>query len=86
MTRTIPLVVSMAVAVCPLTATAHDEVCDPKAFRQLVGQSVAGLEALDLPEIFRVIYPDSARDLAPEPARLNIEVDEGGTVTDVYCG
>ncbi|WP_224816512.1 hypothetical protein [Hasllibacter sp. MH4015] len=84
MTRALFLTMLFA---CPLPAGAHDGDCNAKQWRGFLGQTLVQLETgADLPLIFRVIYPDSQRDVAPDPARLNFEVDAADVIRDVHCG
>ena len=75
-----------AVVFMAMPVQAHDAPCNAKVWRDLVGQTVDRIEDLHLPDIFRVIYPDSSRDVAPDPARLNFEVDAEEVIRDVHCG
>ncbi len=84
MTRALLLMMLIPLA---LPAFAHDVECDAKQWRAYLGESVEQLEDDGhLPPVFRVIYPDSQRNIAPDPVRLNFEVDANDVVRDVHCG
>ncbi|QLC24129.1 hypothetical protein HFP57_03185 [Parasphingopyxis algicola] len=65
--------------------------CDADAAQQLVGEPVSQELAVTAMRLsgareLRWIPPNSAVTMDYRPARLNIEYDEGSTVTAINCG
>ncbi len=61
--------------------------CGAEALQPLVGQPEAALDTSVLPDVLRVIRPGGdAVTLDFNPARLNVELDASGTITDLHCG
>ena len=60
--------------------------CAEMLMLDLEGVDVATLDTTVLPERRRIIPPGSAVTMDYIPDRLNLEVDETGIITRVYCG
>lgn len=63
------------------------DTCDARAQRSLIGRTVDDRASLTLaaPKV-RLIDPGDAVTQDHQPDRLNIEFDEAGRITRVYCG
>lgn len=59
--------------------------CLSEEQKALVGQNETAARAI-LPEISRIIPPNSAVTQDFRPDRVNVDLDETGTVTRVWCG
>ena len=65
---------------------AAEETCGAAALQELVGTDIAERPDLDPDTDLRIIEPGMAVTMDYRADRLNIEVDEAGQVTKVYCG
>jgi hypothetical protein len=81
------LVLAGCVAEGPDTGELPDEdACGASGLQGLIGQPRSVLAAMTLPAPTRVIEPGMAVTMDYSPARLNIELDEAGTIIRVACG
>jgi hypothetical protein len=60
--------------------------CGADTRQEWVGQSVAALNDVELPEGTRVLFPTTPATMDFNPERLNVEVDASDTIVRVYCG
>ncbi|MEQ9388387.1 I78 family peptidase inhibitor [Marinovum algicola] len=58
--------------------------CAPGARAGLVGEPVEAAERVPAPK--RILRPGDMRTMDYLPARTNIEIDETGRITRVFCG
>lgn len=59
--------------------------CLPPGIAALVGQSDAVVETMRFDRPTRIIRPGMAVTMDYSPDRVNIEIDESGTITGVRC-
>ncbi|CTQ49276.1 I78 family peptidase inhibitor [Jannaschia donghaensis] len=66
-------------------AAAPPDACGAQGYRSLIGTPLA---AVTLPADLdmRIVGPGRIGTTDYRPERLNIEVDEAGTITDLSCG
>jgi len=85
-----PILLWLALAACAAPAgqgPADPDACGASALQHLVGKTEAALAATALPAgALRVIRPGMAVTMEYSPQRLNIELDETGHITRVFCG
>jgi hypothetical protein len=62
------------------------EGCQAEANQAWVGQSVAVLNDVDLPEGTRVLFPTTPATMDFNEDRMNVTVDKSDLITRVYCG
>jgi hypothetical protein len=67
-------------------AAAEGRTCGADERQDWVGQSVAALNDVDLPEGSRVLFPTTPATMDYNPERLNVDVDAGDSISRVYCG
>ena len=65
---------------------AEGRTCGADERQAWVGQSVASLNDIDLPEGARVLFPTTPATMDYNPERLNVSVDGGDAISRVYCG
>ena len=65
---------------------AEGRTCGADERQDWVGQSVAALNDVDLPEGSRVLFPTTPATMDYNPERLNVDVDAGDSISRVYCG
>ncbi len=70
----------------PDPPTGESLACGASPDSNLVGQSVDILAAMTFPAPMRVIKPGMAITMDYNPKRLNIDVDDKGIITRVWCG
>ncbi|WP_425040592.1 I78 family peptidase inhibitor [Primorskyibacter sp. S187A] len=68
----------------PPTRPAAEQTCAPGAHEALLGASVAA--AADIADPKRIVRPGSALTMDYRPDRTNIEADESGRITRIWCG
>ena len=93
MTRLILCLPLLAMAACvpvppdPVPpALPPDDACGAPGLQGLVGQPRRVLETMKFGVPVRVIEPGMAVTMDYSPNRLNIELDDEGTITRVTCG
>ena len=84
-----PLALILLLAGCealPPTTPPPDAACDAASYDHLVGRSRDVLAAMTFPEPMRVYTRGDmiTQDYVPE--RLNVVLDERGTIVRVWCG
>jgi hypothetical protein len=67
-------------------AAAEGRTCGADERQAWVGQSVAALNDVDLPEGSRVLFPTTPATMDFNEERLNVSVDAGDNISRVYCG
>jgi Peptidase inhibitor I78 family len=67
-------------------AAAEGRTCGADERQDWVGQSVAALNDVDLPEGARVLFPTTPATMDFNPERLNVSVDASDSISRVYCG
>ena len=63
-----------------------EAACGADSRQDWVGQSVASLNDIDLPEGTRVLFPTTPVTQDFNPERLNVAIDASDTISRVYCG
>lgn len=61
-----------------------DVTCGAEAFEERVGQVIS--DTMDWPEGARIVYPWTAITMDHRPDRLNVILDENGTIVQIRCG
>lgn len=74
----------LALAGC--VAAPEENACGAAGMQDLVGQEDDVLAAMTLPQGTRFIYPGTPVTEDYSPARLNIDIDQSGRITGVWCG
>ena len=74
------------VGACVAADLPDRDACGASGMQALVGQGRDVLAAMTVPAGTRVIRPGMAVTEDYGPARLNIDLNETGTVTRVWCG
>ena len=69
----------------PKTGKAPD-ACGASAMQGFVGQERDVLETAALPDGTRVFKFGAALTMDFKPDRLNVELDESGTILRIFCG
>ena len=67
-------------------AVAEGRTCGADERQDWVGQSVASLNDIDLPEGTRVLFPTTPATTDFNAERLNVAVDSADSIDRVYCG
>ena len=67
-------------------AAAEGRTCGADERQDWVGQSVAALNDVDLPEGTRVLFPTTPATMDFNAERLNVSVDASDNISRVYCG
>jgi Peptidase inhibitor I78 family len=67
-------------------AVAQGRTCGADGRQDWVGQSVASLNDIDLPEGTRVLFPTTPATMDFNAERLNVAVDAADNISRVYCG
>lgn len=67
-------------------AAAEGGSCGAAERQDWVGQSVASLNDIDLPEGTRVLFPTTPATMDYREDRLNVEVDRSDSIARVFCG
>jgi len=60
--------------------------CAPGVLTRLVGQPASALEVVDLQENTRIIHPGTPITEDHRPERVNIDINDAGIITRVWCG
>lgn len=80
------LAVPLALAACVEETPPAPDACGASALSGLVGQDRKVLETMKFATTVRIIEPGSAVTMDYSETRLNIELDEKGTITRLTCG
>ena len=67
-------------------AVAEGRTCGADERQDWVGQSVASLNDIDLPEGTLVLFPTTPATTDFNAERLNVAVDSADSIDRVYCG
>lgn len=59
--------------------------CAADRLQHLIGEDATAIEALDLSVPLRVLHPGDVITREYRPDRLDIELDEAGRITRVWC-
>lgn len=62
------------------------ETCGADALQHLIGEPRGALEGQDIDAPSRILPPGSAMTMDHRRDRLNVELDEAGRITRVWCG
>ena len=76
----------MVVVLAGCTAEPGPDACGAPGLQDLVGRNDDVLAAMTLPAGTRLIYPGAPVTEDFRPERLNIDIDQSGTITGVWCG
>ncbi|ATG48633.1 hypothetical protein CEW89_14340 [Celeribacter ethanolicus] len=63
-----------------------EETCAAALITPLIGEPQSALDALMVPEPLRIILPGMTVTMDHRPERTNIEVDDTGRISRVWCG
>jgi hypothetical protein len=82
------LILVLPLAACqpeeePPVAPMQEDGCGAAGLQDLIGQAVED-KSFDAP--VRIIPPGSAVTMDHRPDRLNVETDDAGIITRIYCG
>ena len=70
----------------PVTAGTGDDACGAAALQHLVGEPAAEHTFGSGDQPVRIIPPGLSVTMDYNPERLNVETDESGIITRIYCG
>jgi Peptidase inhibitor I78 family len=79
------LALVLAVAGC-VAAEPEQNACGADGLQSLIGQDDAVLAAMTFPQGTRFLYPGTPVTEDYSPVRLNIDIEQSGTITGVWCG
>ena len=83
------MVAAIALAACkPAESPPPDrsESCGAEALQHLVGQPQAALEDETISAPTRILPPGAMRTMDHRPDRLNVDLDDTGTIQRLWCG
>jgi hypothetical protein len=63
-----------------------EDACGAAALQHLVGQDHTSHDFAKEAKALRIIPPNSAVTMDHRPDRLNVDIDDQGTVTRIWCG
>lgn len=69
-----------------MTEGAKPAVCDTQGLEALIGKSKEALSAIDLPQNTRIIEPGTMVTRDYRRDRVNIDIDEAGIISKIWCG
>lgn len=75
-----------ALAGCVDPRPPEQNACGAAGMQDLIGQDKAVLAAMTFPMGTRVIEPGMAVTEDYSPSRLNLDIDQSGRITRVWCG
>ncbi len=84
--RRFVLLLPFAFAACVEEAAPPGGTCGAPALQDLVGQSETVLQTMKFGSPVRIIHPGMAVTMDYREDRLNIEINEAGTIFRVTCG
>jgi len=76
----------LSTAACVADDASPPDACGASALQDLVGQPGSVLETMRFSQDLRVIPPGTAVTMDYREDRLNIDLDEAGQITRVWCG
>ena len=88
----LPAVIVLAAACIPrdepaaTTTESGRDACGAAALQDLVGTPAADHRFGSPPQVVRIIPPGLSVTMDFIPGRLNVEIDEAGLITRIYCG
>lgn len=80
------LLAVLALAGCTEVIAAPEDLCGRAEVEGLVGENLAAVTMPTREGPVRVIKPGQMVTMDYKPSRLNIDVDDAGTITRVWCG
>jgi hypothetical protein len=80
------LAAGLALSACVAAEDPVPMSCGAAGMQDLVGQDRAVFAAMTLPMGTRIITPGMAITEDYSPSRLNIDLDDNGRITRVWCG
>ena len=60
--------------------------CGAEGLQHLMGEPQSALEGEDITAPTRILPPGSVMTMDHRPDRLNVELDEAGRITRIWCG
>ena len=84
--RRLALLLPIALAACVEEPAPIAGTCGAPALQDLVGQSETVLQTMKFGSPVRIIHPGMAVTMDYREDRLNIEINEAGTIFRVTCG
>ncbi len=85
MNRYPPIALLLALQACAPTAPVVS-ACAPEALSGYIGADRAALSALTFTGPLRWVLPDGRLTADYNPQRLNVQLDDNGVITRMYCG
>ncbi|WP_294621247.1 I78 family peptidase inhibitor [uncultured Roseovarius sp.] len=80
---------AFALAACqPEAETPPDmaESCGADALQHLLGEPRSAFDSMSVEAPTRILPPGSAMTMDHRPDRLNVDLDEDGRITRIWCG
>lgn len=62
------------------------ETCDAETLQHLVGNPQSALESAEITGPTRILPPGSMMTMDHRPDRLNVDLDDAGRITRIWCG
>lgn len=84
--RRLALLLPIAFAACVDEPVPIAGACGASGLQDLVGQSETVLQTMTFNVPVRIIHPGTAVTMDYRDDRLNIEINEAGTISRVACG
>jgi hypothetical protein len=84
--RIVLLVSALMLGGCVMSEAPGPNACGAAGMQGLIGQDDDVLAAMTLPQGTRFIYPGTPVTEDYSPSRLNIDIDQSGRITGVWCG
>lgn len=84
--RAVLLAGTLALGGCVTSEPPDPNACGAAGMQRMVGKDDDVLAAFTLPQGTRFIYPGTPVTEDYRPERLNIDIDQSGTITGVWCG
>jgi Peptidase inhibitor I78 family len=78
------LLLALGLAAC--VAEPEQYACGAAGMQDLVGRDDDVFAAMTFPEGTRLIYPGTPVTEDYRPERLNIDIDQSGKITGLWCG
>jgi hypothetical protein len=84
--RLTAVVLAMVLGGCVAATEPEPMACGADGMQGLVGQDKAVFAAMTLPMGTRIIPPGTAITEDYSPSRLNVDLDDKGRISRVWCG
>ena len=84
--RVVLMIGALMLGGCVMPKAPEQNACGAAGMQNLVGQKDDILAAMTLPQGTRFIYPGTPVTEDYRPNRLNIDIDQSGRITGVWCG